>query len=491
MQRIVPEHLRISAQSAWDYALHLGEQYGYRNANVTCLAPTGTTSLVMDCDTTGIEPDFALVKFKKLVGGGYFKIANHALKPALKNLGYPNDQIQAIIEYTIGKQTLNGAPHINVNSLIEKEFEQEQIDAIEAVLPTMFELKYAFTKYVLGEVFFKNVLKISEDRLNDPELNVLKEIGFSDEQISEASQYICGAMTIEGAPYLKKEDYPVFDTANKNGDKGKRYIAFEGHLKQMAAAQPYLSGAISKTINMPEEATIKDMEQVYMRSWRLMLKATALYRDGSKLSQPLTTSSNSDDVYAKLFDFSENEDQSQINTEVVQKVIYNEVQKPFRKRMPAERHSITHKFSVTGHEGFITVGLYENGRPGEIFITMSKEGSTLSGIANALAKSISLNLQYGVPIEAIVRKFSHVRFEPSGLTNNPEIPIAKSLVDYIARWLGLKFLDKDEAKKYHDSDLVDKSYTKGGSNYTVNLKLINGNSKLEKTEPQEVKSQTN
>jgi len=473
---LVDQNLVTAAKQAWDYALVLGEEYGYRNAQVTCIAPTGTSGLVMDCDTTGIEPDFALVKFKKLVGGGYFKIVNQSLIPALKNLGYPDNQIRAVVDYAIGKQSLTKAPHINVESLRQKGFDLEKIAAIEAVLPTVFELKYAFNKWILGEDFLINNLKISKSELNDFNFNVLEFLGFTAEQISEASEYICGTMTVEGAPFLKMEDYAVFDCANKCGEKGERFIAYTGHIRQMAAAQPFVSGAISKTINMPEEATMKEVEQAYLDSWKYMIKATALYRDGSKLSQPLSTSANGDSVYAKLFNFSDDEaNEKEIEPEALQQVLLNDSQKPYRRKMPTERHSITHGFEVAGHEGYITVGLYEDGTPGEIFITMSKEGSTLSGITQALALSISLNLQYGVPLETIVRKFSHMRFEPSGMTKNSEIPMAKSLVDYIARWLGVKFLDKNRAKLYHDSELVEKAYSKAGSHQRVTVPIIQEN----------------
>lgn len=467
---LVPANIVNAAKAAWDYALVLGQEYGYRNGHVTCLAPTGTSGLVMDCDTTGIEPDFALVKFKKLVGGGYFKIVNQSIEPALKKLGYPQDQIQAIIDYTVGKKSLVGAPGINPESLAAKGFTQKELGALETLMPSVFELKYAFNKWSLGEDFCIKTLGIDKARLDDPKFNMLKELGFTDKEIEAANEYVCGAMTIEGAPFLKQEHYAVFDTANKNGTKGKRYIAYSGHIKQMAAAQPYLSGAISKTINMPEEAVLEDIDTAYMDSWQLMLKATALYRDGSKLSQPLSTGGDNDSVYAKLFNFEEDEiDETKMTPEKVSEVIYKEVRKPYRRRMADERHSLTHKFEVAGHEGYITVGLYEDGQPGEIFITMNKEGSTLSGITNSLSLLMSISLQYGVPIETIVRKFSHVRFEPSGPTNNPEIPVAKSIIDYIARWLGLKFLPREKAMLYHTSELVERSYAEGGSNYTLTL----------------------
>jgi ribonucleoside-diphosphate reductase alpha chain len=310
--RKAPADLLDTAKKAWDYALLLGEKYGYRNAQVTAIAPTGTIGLIMDCDTTGIEPDFALVKFKKLVGGGYFKLVNTSVEPALRRLGYSDSEIKEIVTYAVGAQSLERAPYINTVSLRAKGFSDKELATIETLLPTIFELKYAFTKWTLGEDFCKEVLHISDEKLNSKDTNLLKEMGFTDEEINEAEEYICGTMTLEGAPHLKPEHYAVFDCASKNGKKGKRFISYTGHLKQMAAAQPFLSGAISKTINMPEEATLEDISNAYKDSWKMMIKATALYRDGSKLSQPLSTSS-ADSLFAELFDFS--------NTETVEETV--------------------------------------------------------------------------------------------------------------------------------------------------------------------------
>ncbi|MBD3270494.1 adenosylcobalamin-dependent ribonucleoside-diphosphate reductase [Candidatus Peregrinibacteria bacterium] len=453
-----------AAKEAWDKALEMGEKYGYRNAQVSVIAPTGTIGLVMDCDTTGIEPDFALVKFKKLVGGGYFKIANASIAPALKNLGYSEAQIKDIINYVKGHATLEGSPHINAKSLRKKGFTSKEIMMIEGQLATVFDIKFAFNKYILGEEFLKNVLSISDENLNDPSFNLLKSLGFSDQEIAEANEYVCGAMTVEGAPHIKDEAHlAVFDCANKCGNKGQRYIPYMGHLRMMAAAQPFISGSISKTVNMPEESTLRDIQDAYMRSWELMLKCNALYRDGSKLSQPLNTSS-SEAAYAELFNFADFEDVDENNgPKEVQKVIEKIVERPLRRKLPDERRSLTHKFNISGHEGYITVGLYEDNSPGEIFINMNKEGSTMSGIMDALAISLSMNLQYGVPLEVLVAKYTHTRFEPAGMTSNRDIPMVKSLIDYIARWMALKFLPKDTAKKYHNADLVDRAYDQGTS----------------------------
>ncbi len=456
------EYLLVHAREVWDRALAWGEEFGYRNAQVTVIAPTGTIGLVMDCDTTGIEPDFALVKFKKLVGGGYFKIVNQSLKPALENLGYSNAQMNDIVNYVRGHATLENCPHINPASLRAKGFTDKEILAIETQLSGVFELKFAFNKFSLGEDFCRKNLGLTDNEMNDVEFDMLLAIGFTKEQIEEANQFVCGTMTIEGAPHLKLEHYDVFDCANKCGKKGKRFIPYVGHLRMMAAAQPFISGSISKTINMPEECTVADIKKAYRESWELMLKCNAIYRDSSKLSQPLNTSS-SDDQYAALFNFRDVENVDEAGPEKVQQVLEKIVQKPARRKLPEERHSITHKFSISGHEGYITVGLYDEGQPGEIFIKMSKEGSTLSGIMDALALSISLNLQYGVPLEVLVSKFCHSRFEPAGMTGNRDIPMVKSIMDYIGRWLGLKFLSRDAAKKYHTADLVDRAYNEGTS----------------------------
>ncbi len=456
-----PENLLAAARKSWDRALELGEKYGYRNAQVTVIAPTGTIGLIMDCDTTGIEPDFALVKFKKLVGGGYFKIVNQSLKPALENLGYGDEQIRDIENYVKGYATLKGCPHINAKSLKEKGFTEKEMLAIEAQLTGIFELKFAFNKFSLGEEFCRKVLGMGDVELNDIEFDMLTALGFNKEQIEQANEYVCGTMTIEGAPHLKAEHYPVFDCANRCGKKGKRFIPYVGHLRMMASAQPFITGSISKTINMPEESTVDDIKKAYLQSWELGLKCNAIYRDASKLSQPLSSSSENE-TYAQLFNFADVTDSDEMaGPQQVQQVIERIVQKPLRRKLPTERHSITHKFSISGHEGYLTVGLYDNGQPGEIFIKMSKEGSTLSGIMDALALSISMNLQYGVPLEVLVSKFCHSRFEPAGMTGNRDIPMVKSIIDYIGRWLALKFLPRETAKKYHNADLVDRAYNEG------------------------------
>jgi ribonucleoside-diphosphate reductase alpha chain len=462
-----------SARECWDRALSFGQAHGYRNAQTTVIAPTGTIGLLMDCDTTGVEPDFALVKFKKLAGGGYFKIANQSLQPALKNLGYQTEEIYQIMRYVLGTLTLEDAPHINTTRLLAAGLTRAELEKIEASLPSMFELSFAFSPWSLGEETM-NRLGIPQAEWQAPKFNLLRRLGFSKKQIDEASDHICGRGTVEGAPGLKEEHLPVFDCANKCGKTGKRFIAVEGHIRMMAAAQPFISGAISKTINLPNEATVEEIKRSYQLSWELGLKANALYRDGSKLSQPLNVKSDEE------IDDEESEEnveaareslakdaaraaseisnlKSEISslksgisldnvvpalehTRVIEKIVERIVERPLRRRLPDTRNAITHKFDVAGHEGYITCGLYEDGQPGEVFITMAKEGSTIGGLMDTIATLVSVSLQYGVPVESLVRKFEHVRFEPSGMTRNQEIPFAKSLVDYIFRWLAMEFV---------------------------------------------------
>ncbi len=458
-----PSDLLDAAKKAWDDALQMGEEHGYKNAQVSVIAPTGTIGLVMDCDTTGIEPDFALVKFKKLVGGGYFKIVNSSVEPALKALNYTPEQIQDIVNYAKGRATLNGCPHINPASLQAKGFTPKEIMAIETQLVGTFDIRFAFNKYTLGEDFCRNVLGLSNHELNSDKVSILSKLGFKEEEIEAANEYVCGTMTLEGAPHLKEEHLAVFDCANKCGKKGKRYIHYLGHIRMMAAAQPFISGSISKTINMPEETTVEEIKSAYMQSWEYMLKCNALYRDGSKLSQPLNTSAGNSS-FVDLFNFSDMDDVDEsVGPKEVLQVIERIVERPLRRKLPDERRSITHKFSISGHEGYITVGLYADNTPGEVFIMMNKEGSTMSGIMGALALSLSMNLQYGVPLEVLVSKLCHTRFEPAGMTSNKDIPMVKSIIDYLARWMALKFLSKDVAKKYHNEDLVERAYEEGTS----------------------------
>jgi len=420
--KVCPSYLLQAAIESWDRALQLGEKYGYRNAQTTLLAPTGTISLQMDCDTTGIEPDFALVKFKKLVGGGYFKLINQSVSPTLRRLGYTQQEITDIIQHATGKSMLKGAPYINDFSLKAKGFTNEDMAKAEKLLPNLFDLTQIFTVSNIGTEAVGRV-GFAPEQYNKPGFNLLKELGFTDAEIEAASDYTCGTATLEGTPHLKEDHYPIFDCAVKCGKKGKRYIDYMAHVKMMAVTQPFLSGSISKTINMPFEATENEIKNVYLQSWKLGLKTIALYRDGSKLSQPLSA-------------LAEKEKAKKEEKEVIAR--------PIRRRMPDERRALTHKFRVGNQEGYITVGLYEDGSPGELFMTMSKEGSTLSGLMDAFALSISLSLQHGIPLKFLVNKFIHYRFEPSGWTDNPQIQVAKSLVDYVFRWLALKFLPEED-----------------------------------------------
>lgn len=445
-QKKCPEYLLEASKECWDRALAMGEKFGYRNAQTTVIAPTGTIGLLMDCDTTGVEPDFALVKFKKLAGGGYMKIANQSVKPAFQNLGYSETEVDDIMRYVKGTLSLEGAPVINRESLREKGFTDKDIAKVEKNLPQVFELQFAFNKWVLGDETMKR-LGFTQEQTDNLNFDLLSALKFTKSEIEKANVYICGNMTVEGAPHLRPEHLAVFDCANKCGKLGKRFISAEGHIRMMAAAQPFISGAISKTINLPNEATVEDITNSYLLSWKLGLKANALYRDGCKMSQALSNKSDSKEEVAK------------VEKEVVERVVIKEV--PRRRKLPNERMSITHKFSVAGHEGYIHAGLYETGAPGEIFIKMSKEGSTLSGVMDTLALSLSMNLQYGVPLEVLCNKLVHTRFEPMGMTTNKEIPMVKSLMDYLGRWLALKFLTKEKAMEFHNKELVEKAYAEG------------------------------
>jgi ribonucleoside-diphosphate reductase alpha chain len=461
-QRQCPPDLLERAKECWDRALAMGEKHGYRNAQTTVIAPTGTIGLLMDCDTTGIEPDFALVKFKKLAGGGYMKIANQSVKPALRALGYSEAEVRDIMRYVMGSLSLEGAPHVNRQSLKAKGFSDQDIANVEKNLPQVFELSFAFNRWALGEESLRR-LGFTPEQWENPAFSLLSALGFTPEQVHEANVAICGHMTVEGAPNLKPEHLPVFDCANKCGATGRRFILVEGHIRMMAAAQPFISGAISKTINLPNEATVEDIKSAYFLSWKLGLKANALYRDGCKLSQALSTKSDAATSLSASASGTKESKTAAPEPTVVEKIVERIVVKevPRRRKLPDERLSIAHKFNVAGHEGYLHVGLYEDGSPGEIFIKMSKEGSTLSGVMDTLALSLSMNLQYGVPLEVLCQKLVGARFEPMGMTTNKEIPMVRSLMDYIGRWLALKFLVKEKAKQFHSAELVERAYAEG------------------------------
>ncbi len=445
-----------AAKTAWDKALQLGEKHGYRNAQVTVLAPTGTIGLVMDCDTTGVEPDFALVKFKKLAGGGYFKIINQSIPVALKKLGYNESEIKDIIDYCIGKKTLMGAPKINHETLKSKGFNDVAIDKVESALGNAFEIQFAFNRWVLGDDFCIHKLGIPEDSLNDWNFNMLETLGFSKQDIQEANDYVCGTMTIEGAPHLKEEHYPVFDCANKCGRYGKRFIKAEGHIKQMAAAQPFLSGAISKTINLPSTATLDDISECYILSWKMGIKANALYRDGCKLSQPLSASV--DDSAAAILEASLEDDilDAENGTDKIlataQRLVYRYIAK--KRSMPARRRGYTQKARVGGHNIFLRTGEYDDGSLGEIFIDMHREGAAFRSLMNCFAIAISIGLQHGVPLEQYVEKFVFTRFEPNGpVGGHRYIKMVTSMVDYIFRELALTYLGRTDLAQVKPEDL--------------------------------------
>lgn len=446
-----PKYLLKAARKDADDAVEMGEKHGYRNAQVTVIAPTGTIGLVMDCDTTGIEPDFALVKYKKLAGGGYFKIINQSVPLALKNLGYEKNEIEDIIRYAKGAGSLEGCPHINEDTLKEKGFTDEKLQAIEKALPGSFDIKFAFNHWTLGEDFCKDVLELTEEQLSDHNFDMLRYLGFSKDQIQEANDFVCGTMTVEGAPHLKEKDYPVFDCANKCGRIGKRYISAEGHINMMAAAQPFISGAISKTINLPNDATVEDFKDAYMQSWQKMLKANALYRDGSKLSQPLNSMS---DVIEELED--EDDETAAAQDKVVQtaeKIIHKYVAR--RQRLPYRRSGYTQKVKIGGQSVYLRTGEYENGQLGEIFIDMHREGAAFRSLTNCFAIAISLGLQHGVPLEEFVDAFVFTKFEPSGMVSgSPHVKMTTSVIDYIFRELAVTYLGREDLAHVAPEDIL-------------------------------------
>ncbi|MGZ5842916.1 MAG: TSCPD domain-containing protein, partial [Xanthobacteraceae bacterium] len=437
--------LILHAMKAWNDALALGEAHGYRNAQATVVAPTGTIGLVMDCDTTGIEPDFALVKFKKLAGGGYFKIINRAVPEALRVLGYSESDIGEIEAYAVGHGSLGQSPGINHSTLKQKGFDEETIAKVEKALPTAFDIKFAFNKWTLGEDFCRDTLKIPAEDLANPKFDLLAHLGFTKREIDAANVHICGAMTIEGAPHLKPEHYAVFDCANPCGRTGKRYLSVASHIRMMAASQPFISGAISKTINMPNDATVEDCKAAYLMSWKLGLKANALYRDGSKLSQPLQSQLIADDdeeedTVEAFIDKAPAARASALAERVVEKIVERVTVLREREKMPDRRKGYTQKAVVGGHKVYLRTGEYDDGRIGEIFIDMHKEGAALRSLLNNFAIAISLGLQYGVPLEEYVDAFTFTRFEPSGpVQGNDSIKYATSILDYVFRELAVSY----------------------------------------------------
>jgi len=436
------------AKKAWDRALLLGQAHGYRNAQASVVAPTGTIGLVMDCDTTGIEPDFALVKFKKLAGGGYFKIINRAVPEALRVLGYGGAQIAEIEAYAVGHGSLGQSPAINYTTLKAKGFSEEAIAKVEKALPTAFDIKFAFNKWTLGADFLSKELGVGADDLAAPSFDLLAHVGFTKREIEAANIHVCGAMTVEGAPHLKPEHYAVFDCANPCGRTGKRFLSVDSHIRMLSAAQPFISGAISKTINMPNDATVEDCKAAYLLSWKLGLKANALYRDGSKLSQPLQSQliaeeDEDDDVIEAFIEKPAAARAAALSEKIVEKVVERIVVMRERERMPDRRKGYTQKAVVGGHKIYLRTGEYDDGKLGEIFIDMHKEGAALRSLLNNFAIAVSLGLQYGVPLDEYVDAFTFTRFEPSGpVQGNDSIKFATSILDYVFRELAVSYMER-------------------------------------------------
>jgi len=469
-----PDYLLKAATKAWDDAVQLGEKYGYRNAQTTVIAPTGTIGLVMDCDTTGVEPDFALVKFKKLSGGGYFKIINQSVPQALKNLGYSQAENDAIVNFAVGHASFEGAPFINNESLLAKGFLPEEIAKLNGAAKSAFEIGFIFNRFTLGDACLTR-LGFKEEVFADWSFSLLEALGFSEDQIDAANDYVCGTMTVEGAPALKEAHLSIFDCANKNGKKGERYIHAHGHIRMMAACQPFLSGAISKTINLPNDATVEEIADSYLMSWSLGLKANAIYRDGSKLSQPLSTKSDkkkktdeANDEQAAIEAGSQLVDLSNLTVDE----LLEEVQKRMatstdtvlkrqlsriveRKSLPAKRRGFTQKARIGGQVLFLRTGEYNDGTVGELFIDLAKEGSTLRSLMNCFAISISVGLQYGVPLEEFVDKFVFTKFEPSGMVDHPNIKTTTSIVDFIFRALAYEYLGRTDLVHVLDKPTVE------------------------------------
>ncbi|MBT6506407.1 MAG: vitamin B12-dependent ribonucleotide reductase, partial [Marinovum sp.] len=441
------QDLVMLAQSSWNNALSAGEKHGFRNAQTSVIAPTGTIGLVMDCDTTGIEPDFALVKFKKLAGGGYFKIINRSVPAALEKQGYGSAQIEEIISYAVGHGSLGNAPGIHHTSLIGHGFGPAELEKIEAALDSAFDIRFVFNQWTLGAEFCTGVLGIPEEKLNDPSFDLLRHLGFSKADIDAANDHVCGTMTLEGAPHLDKEHYHIFDCANPCGKKGKRYLNVNSHIHMMAAAQSFISGAISKTINMPNDATIEDCQKAYELSWSLGVKANALYRDGSKLSQPLASALvEDDDEAAEILESGSAQEKAAVLAEkIVEKVIVKEIVKSHREKMPERRKGYTQKAIVGGHKVYLRTGEYSDGSLGEIFIDMHKEGAGFRAMMNNFAIAVSVGLQYGVPLEEFVDAFTFTKFEPAGMVQgNDSIKNATSILDYIFRELAVSYLDRTD-----------------------------------------------
>ncbi|MFY0623485.1 MAG: vitamin B12-dependent ribonucleotide reductase [Pelagimonas sp.] len=463
------------AMSCWDEALRLGEAHGYRNAQTSVIAPTGTIGLVMDCDTTGIEPDFALVKFKKLAGGGYFKIINQSVPEALATLGYGSAQIEEIKSYAVGHGTLGNAPGINHNTLRSQGFGPAQIDKLETAVATAFDIRFIFNQWTLGEEFCTEVLGLTNQKLNDPTFDMLRHLGYTKADIDAANDHVCGTMTLEGAPHLREDDYAVFDCANPCGKKGKRFLSVNSHIDMMAAAQSFISGAISKTINMPNDATIEDCQAAYERSWQMGVKANALYRDGSKLSQPLAAALvEDDDEAAEILESGAPQEKAVVLAEkIIEKVVIKEIERSHRTKMPERRKGYTQKAVVGGHKVYLRTGEYSDGSLGEIFIDMHKEGAGFRAMMNNFAIAVSVGLQYGVPLEEFVDAFTFTKFEPAGMVQgNDSIKNATSILDYIFRELAVSYLDRTDLAHVKPEGAAFDDLGKGAEETVSNVKEL-------------------
>jgi len=452
-----PAYLLQAAKEEWEACVREGTEHGFRNAQVTVLAPTGTIGLLMDCDTTGVEPDFALVKFKRLAGGGYLKIVNQSVPLALRELGYSEEQIQDIVRYVNGTLTLKGAPFINYETLSEKGFNEEDLKRIEEKLPSVFDLNFAFAPNFLGKETLERI-GLTFEECSRPDFNVLEALGFSPKEIEAANVHICGTMTVEGAPHLKLEHLPVFDCASKCGKLGTRFIEPMGHIKMMAAVQPFLSGAISKTVNLPHNATVEDIERIYVEAWRLGLKAIAIYRDGCKMSQPLSVHTGT----GKAEGTATGTPPAPVRSE---------------RPLPKKRKGFTIEAKVAGHKVYLRTGEYEDGTLGEIFIDMHKEGAAFRSMMNCFAIAISKGLQHGVPLEEFVNTFVFTRFEPHGYVDHPNIKYATSVIDYVFRVLGMEYLGR--------TDFVQVPPANGGSDQSSPQQKEEGKAPAAAPQPQE------
>jgi ribonucleoside-diphosphate reductase alpha chain len=460
-ETLCPADMLAAARQAWDRALALGEQHGFRNAQVTVLAPTGTIGLVMDCDTTGIEPDFALVKYKKLAGGGYFKIINQSIPFALHKLGYTDAQIADIQTYVLGAKTLKGAPGVGHDALLAKGFTQEKLDAVEGQLDGAFDISFVFNKWTLGEEFCVDVLGMTAEQMDEPGFDLLTALGFTKDDVDAANDFCAGSMTVEGAPHLKDEHLPVFDCANRCGRKGVRFIPYEAHILMMAAAQPFLSGAISKTINMPSDAVLGDVKRAYRLGWESMLKAVALYRDGSKLSQPLNVASDDDEDMDEEVEVvaaapSQQEQIQQVARAAAETVRERVVVQYLaeRRKLPFRRRGYTQKAVVAGHKIYLRTGEYEDGQLGELFLDMAKEGAAFRSLMNSFAIAVSLGLQHGVPLQEFVDAFVFTRFEPNGMVQGHDsVKLCTSIIDYVFRDLAINYLGRTDLGQVEPEDL--------------------------------------